>query len=96
MSIPVIILCIFGGLTLLGLVFVGLLIWIGRGESDVNGDPERDAGYASEEIDDMERRLYPTAITPAERQLMRQRRPNPTISDDYSDRAHAAVVIGRI
>lgn len=30
-------------------VFVGR--WIAQGESDVNGDPERDAGYSDEEID---------------------------------------------
>lgn len=44
---------LWAGAALMGLVAVAgigavglslLLIWIARGESDVNGDPERDAG----------------------------------------------------
>lgn len=27
-----------------------LIAWMARGESDVNGDPERDAGFTDEEI----------------------------------------------
>lgn len=45
-------------LFLLWLVFSGLIVagaaallrWVARGESDVNGDPERDAGDATEDI----------------------------------------------
>lgn len=50
MSAPFIVLTILGGLTLVGLAFVFLLIWIAKGEPDVNGDPERDAGWTDREL----------------------------------------------
>lgn len=50
MSLPIIILGVLGGLTLLGLLIICILIWIGRGESDVNGEKERDAGWSAAEI----------------------------------------------
>lgn len=46
---------------------IGLIIWIARGESDVNGDPERDAGYTEEEI---AARLGPPALSRSERELI--------------------------
>lgn len=49
MNIPFIILCVLGGLTLAGLFIIALLAWIGRGESDVNGEKECDAGWTEAE-----------------------------------------------
>lgn len=45
MNLALIILFVLGGLTLTALLIIALLAWIGRGESDVNGEKERDAGW---------------------------------------------------
>lgn len=37
-----------------GFCFLGV-VWIALGESDVNGDPERDAGYSDDELSDLRR-----------------------------------------
>ena len=68
--------CVAGFLFLLGLAGVALAIWISRGESDVNGDPERDAGYTDAEIYAMERELYPPALSRSERELIHARNLN--------------------
>ena len=35
-------------LTLLAFALILAILWVARGESDVNGDPERDAGYTAQ------------------------------------------------
>ena len=43
-------------ITLGGLWFIFALCWVAKGEPDVNGDPERDAGYSEEQIADTHKR----------------------------------------